>query len=101
MPFQPVASTHLRHSDQQPPTPPAPECGLANGHAPLLTSTWYSTKDLAARIQVDASTLRRWRTARPPQGPPFIHMSERVVVYSAADVEEWLRSRRVTPARKA
>lgn len=67
----------------------------------LLASAWYSTKDLAARLRVDASTLRRWRTAQPPQGPPFVSISERVVMYSAADIEEWLRSRRIAPSRAA
>ncbi|MEV0481846.1 hypothetical protein OG194_05585 [Streptomyces sp. NBC_01288] len=50
---------------------------------------------------MDASTLRRWRTARPPQGPPFVSVSERVVMYSALDVEEWLHSRRTVPRREA
>ncbi|MCC9705935.1 hypothetical protein E4N62_12145 [Streptomyces sp. MNU76] len=48
---------------------------------------------------MDASTLRRWRTAQPPQGPPFVTVSERVVMYSALDVEEWLRRRRTVPAK--
>ncbi|MGW0911011.1 helix-turn-helix transcriptional regulator [Streptomyces sp. NPDC002784] len=65
-----------------------------------MTSTWYSTSDLAACLRVDASTLRRWRTAQPPQGPPFVAISERVVMYSALDVEEWLRRRRTVPAKE-
>lgn len=63
----------------------------------LVSSAWYSTKDLAQQLRVDASTLRRWRTARPPQGPPFVQVSDRVIMYSALDVEEWLRSRRIDP----
>ncbi|GAB2443968.1 helix-turn-helix domain-containing protein [Streptomyces incanus] len=70
-----------------------------DSQAPLLTNTWYSTSDLAACLRVDASTLRRWRTAQPPQGPPFVTVSERVVMYSALDVEEWLRRRRTVPAK--
>ncbi|MFD4559109.1 hypothetical protein ACFWP5_33125 [Streptomyces sp. NPDC058469] len=50
---------------------------------------------------MDASTLRRWRTARPPQGPPFVSVSERVVMYSALDGEEWLCNRRTIPGREA
>ncbi|MFE4983633.1 helix-turn-helix transcriptional regulator [Streptomyces sp. NPDC056664] len=68
---------------------------------PLLASAWYSTKDLATHLRVDTSTLRRWRTAQPPQGPPFVSISERVVMYSAIDIEEWLHSRRITPRRAA
>ncbi|WP_308122934.1 helix-turn-helix transcriptional regulator [Streptomyces poriferorum] len=67
----------------------------------LLANAWYSTRELAACLRVDTSTLRRWRTARPPQGPPFVSVSERVVMYSAVDVEEWLRRRRTIPRRDA
>ncbi|MFE6101926.1 helix-turn-helix transcriptional regulator [Streptomyces laurentii] len=71
-------------------------------HDPLLSAgTWYSTRELAAALRIDASTLRRWRTSRPPQGPPFVSMSDRVVMYSATDVEKWLHSRRTAPDRKA
>ncbi|MFJ1642739.1 MULTISPECIES: helix-turn-helix domain-containing protein [unclassified Streptomyces] len=64
-------------------------------------SAWYSTSDLAACLRVDSSTLRRWRTARPPQGPPFVAVSERVIMYSALDVEKWLHSHRTVPRREA
>ncbi|MGC4951086.1 helix-turn-helix domain-containing protein [Streptomyces sp. DT224] len=67
----------------------------------LLSNAWYSTSDLAACLRVDSSTLRRWRTARPPQGPPFVAVSERVIMYSAVDVEEWLHSHRTDPRREA
>ncbi|MFD4796595.1 helix-turn-helix transcriptional regulator [Streptomyces anulatus] len=65
----------------------------------LLANAWYSTRDLAACLHVNTSTLRRWRTARPPQGPPFVSVSERVIMYSAVDVEEWLRRHRTVPRR--
>jgi hypothetical protein len=45
--------------------------------------------------------VRRWRTARPPQGPPFVPLTGRVVLYDPADVREWLRGQRVDPARDA
>ncbi|MEU9624825.1 helix-turn-helix domain-containing protein [Streptomyces sp. NPDC048155] len=67
----------------------------------LLANAWYSTRDLAACLRVNTSTLRRWRTARPPQGPPFVSVSERVIMYSAVDVEEWLRRHRTVPRRVA
>lgn len=66
---------------------------------PLLINAWYSTSDLATRLHLDASTLRRWRTAQPPQGPPFVSISERVVMYSSSDVEGWLHSRRTVPTK--
>ena len=67
----------------------------------LLAGRWYSTEELAKLLGVDASSIRRWRTSRPPQGPPFVKLSSRVTVYSAVDVENWLRSRRVDPGRAA
>jgi hypothetical protein len=60
---------------------------------PLLT-----TDELARLLRVDPSTVRRWRTSDPVQGPPFIQLSDRVTKYSAADVEAWLASMRVVPA---
>ena len=67
----------------------------------LLDGAWYTTEELAAFLGVDPSTVRRWRTANPPQGPPFVRLSERVVIYSARDVEAWLRKRRTDPESAA
>jgi hypothetical protein len=68
---------------------------------PLLDGGWLSTEQLASRLNVDPSSLRRWRTARPPQGPPFVTISERVTLYSVRDVEEWLAQRRIDPRKVA
>ncbi|MGI5341036.1 helix-turn-helix transcriptional regulator [Streptomyces sp. CA-181903] len=65
------------------------------------THSWYSTVELARFLNVDASTLRRWRTARPPQGPPFIRLSPRRVIYSTADVQQWLDQHRTDTSRSA
>ena len=56
-----------------------------------------TTEELAALLRVDPSTIRRWRTAHPVQGPPFIPISERVTMYSVVDVRRWLAERRITP----
>ncbi|WP_067502254.1 AlpA family transcriptional regulator [Actinoplanes sp. TFC3] len=56
-----------------------------------------TTEELAKMLRVDPSSIRRWRTARPVQGPPFIQLSERAIMYSIEDVRAWLASRRVTP----
>ena len=76
-----------------------------DGRNPVADSTlfagWLSTEQLADTLGVDASTLRRWRTSRPPQGPPFVRLSARVTVYSAADVERWLNDRKITPGAAA
>jgi predicted DNA-binding transcriptional regulator AlpA len=67
----------------------------------LLHGTWHTTQQLADLLGVDASTVRRWRTARPPQGPPFVQLSERVIMYNLHDVETWLQSRRIDPSEAA
>ncbi|GGX43206.1 hypothetical protein GCM10010515_07530 [Streptomyces fructofermentans] len=106
MPPEPIAaSTNRQPRKQQEGAPPSVARRTVSvqddNRSSLLADAWYSTSDLAARLHVDASTLRRWRTARPPQGPPFVSISERVVLYSALDVAEWLRSRRTVPGREA
>jgi predicted DNA-binding transcriptional regulator AlpA len=67
----------------------------------LLAGNWYSTEELAALLGVDPSSVRRWRTSRPPQGPPFVRLSARLTIYSASDIEAWLRSRRIDPGGRA
>lgn len=63
---------------------------------PLLT-----TKQVADLLKVDQSTLRRWRTSSPLQGPPFVRVSDRVYKYRLRDVEAWLASRRTDPGNAA
>jgi hypothetical protein len=67
----------------------------------LLHGTWYTTEELAAILGVDSSTLRRWRTSSPPQGPPFVPFSARVTKYYSEDVQRWLASGRVDPGKAA
>jgi hypothetical protein len=67
----------------------------------LLDGHWYSSNELAELLHVDASTIRRWRTARPPQGPAFVQVSDRVFMYNSDDVETWLARRRVDPGEVA
>ncbi|MBM7086842.1 helix-turn-helix domain-containing protein [Micromonospora sp. MMS20-R2-29] len=60
-----------------------------------------STEELAVLLDVDPSTIRRWRTVPPLQGPPFIQLSDRVVKYATTDVERWLLAHRVDPRKAA
>ncbi|MFF2044021.1 helix-turn-helix transcriptional regulator [Kitasatospora sp. NPDC058170] len=71
------------------------------GPSGLLGAGWYSTEDVASLIGVDPSTLRRWRTSKPMQGPPFVRLTSRITVYSVADVQSWLESRRIVPGEAA
>ncbi|MBF6298995.1 helix-turn-helix domain-containing protein [Nocardia amamiensis] len=67
-------------------------------NAQLQPSEWYTTEEVAVVLRVDASSLRRWRTARPPQGPPFVVVSDRVIRYSGADLIAYLKNQRIDPA---
>lgn len=48
----------------------------------LLHDGWYTTDEVAELLGVDSSTLRRWRTSTPLQGPPFVRLTTRVTMYS-------------------
>jgi predicted DNA-binding transcriptional regulator AlpA len=74
---------------------------VADDSAPLLFGGWLTTEQLAKLLSVDPSTVRRWRTQDPLQGPPFVRLSERVTVYSAHDVEAWLSLHRIDPGAVA
>ena len=67
----------------------------------LVRSRWFTTDELADLLGVDSSSLRRWRTSRPVQGPAFVRVSDRVVKYSERDVERWLLARRHDPLEAA
>jgi transposase-like protein len=67
----------------------------------LLDGGWFTTEELAKMLGVDPSTLRRWRTGHPRQGPPFVSLSSRVTLYSAQDVRRWLATRRIDPGQAA
>jgi predicted DNA-binding transcriptional regulator AlpA len=71
------------------------------GGLTLLHGGWLSTDELATMLGVDGSTLRRWRTAEPIQGPPFVRLTSRVTMYSAVDVEKWLQGNRIEPRSAA
>jgi hypothetical protein len=79
-----------------------PDRGEPSESAPdLLHSGWYTTEDVADLLGVDPSTLRRWRTSSPMQGPPFVRLTSRVTMYSVPDVEAWLAARRIDPEAAA
>jgi Helix-turn-helix domain len=81
------------------PASPSSKTGKHNPPARFATGGWYTTEEVAALLRVDASSVRRWRTARPVQGPPFVRLSERVVLYGIVDVEQWLADRRIDPGQ--
>ncbi|WP_329490190.1 hypothetical protein OG618_27350 [Kitasatospora sp. NBC_01246] len=52
-------------------------------------------------LTVDPSTLRRWRSATPPQGPPFVQIAPRLYLYSIPDTQVWLAQKRTDPSKAA
>jgi hypothetical protein len=66
-----------------------------------MTLDLVTTEELARLLRRDPSTLRRWRTAHPVQGPPFLRLSSGVVMYDMVDVRQWLSRHRVDPAAEA
>ena len=67
----------------------------------LRKTVWLTTNEAAEIIGVTGSALRRWRTSRPRQGPPFVDFSSNTKRYALHDVEEWLMQRRVDPGSVA
>ncbi|MEV6361319.1 helix-turn-helix transcriptional regulator [Nocardia asteroides] len=74
-----------------------PAAGIVDAVA-LTADGWYTTEEVAALLKVDPSSLRRWRTAVPPQGPPFVHLTGRVTRYLGADLLAYLHRNRTDPA---
>lgn len=83
MPQDPAVSMSVTNTDETP------------GY--LQASRLLTTEEIARLLRVDPSSVRRWRAERPPQGPPFIRLSERVVLYDAGDLQTWLDERRTAP----
>ncbi|RVX39748.1 hypothetical protein EDD27_2118 [Nonomuraea polychroma] len=73
------------------PLPPLGKCKSPVVHG------WPGTEEVAALLKVDPSTIRRWRTARPPPGPPFVRLTSRLTLYSVHDLEHWVTQHRIDP----
>ncbi|MET9349911.1 helix-turn-helix transcriptional regulator [Streptomyces termitum] len=98
MPPLPTPSPPRSPQKSPPAEKPPPTRDRSGPGRPLLTpGAWYSTRELAVLLRVDPSTLRRWRTSRPPRGPAFVSFSARTVMYASADIEAWLNARRTAP----
>ncbi|MEU6172403.1 helix-turn-helix domain-containing protein [Streptantibioticus parmotrematis] len=79
-----------------------PETNPSHPLTPALApDNWYTTVEIARVLRVNPASIRRWRTARPPQGPPFVRLSGRSVLYRGGDVQQWLDARRVAPGQGA
>jgi predicted DNA-binding transcriptional regulator AlpA len=54
-------------------------------------SPYLSVKATAELLSVHPMTLDRWR--RQGKGPPFLHFSQRKVMYRLNDIEKWVEGR--------
>lgn len=62
----------------------------------MSTTREYATpSELAEEIHVSEATLRQWRWQN--QGPPYVKVGTKRVVYRRADVARWLDAQTVTP----
>lgn len=48
------------------------------------------TEEVSAIIRVPVGTLRRWRSQKPPVGPPSFPLNGFRVVYRRSKLREWL-----------
>jgi len=62
------------------------------GHSDALT-----TQEVAERLRLSPRTLELWR--QRGDGPPYVRVGPRRVLYRRADVETWLASRLVEVGR--
>lgn len=53
---------------------------------------WLTTKEVAERCRVSERTVQGWRTSGV--GPRYYKIAEHCVRYAAADVDEWITSKR-------
>jgi predicted DNA-binding transcriptional regulator AlpA len=55
-------------------------------------STQFMTDaQFATTVHVDTRTTLRWRNTG--EGPPFIRVGTRRILYRCSDIDEWLKSR--------
>lgn len=56
-----------------------------------MTQTYLTERDIAARYHIAARTLQRWRGTG--DGPPYIRLGARRIVYPLAAAEAWAAAR--------
>jgi hypothetical protein len=60
----------------------------------MTEPVFLTTPSAAARLQLAAATLEKMRVRG--DGPPFIALSRRRIVYDVAALDAWARSRQFT-----
>ena len=59
-----------------------------------MADIYLTERDFSARYHVSVRTLQRWRTSG--DGPPFVRLGPRRVVYRLRDAEAWATRRTFT-----
>ena len=63
-----------------------------------MDQEYMEIKDVATLLGVSPNALAMYRTRS--EGPPYIKLHQRRVLYRRSDVMDWLDSRLVTPGSK-
>ncbi|MFD0261777.1 helix-turn-helix domain-containing protein [Kitasatospora indigofera] len=92
MPHAPIPTA--RPTVPAPHTPPAASvCICADAGTPTVL---YTNEEAARILKVSVTTLRRWRSQEPAQGPAFIRIGGRIS-YRHQDLADYLSNNRVVP----
>lgn len=59
-----------------------------------------TTDEAAAHMRINPATLRYWRKSKQRCGPRYLKVHAHAVRYRLADLEDYLESRLVEPARE-
>lgn len=56
-----------------------------------MQDVYFTEQQFSERYQVPRRTAQRWRTTG--EGPAFVRLGKRRVLYRLTDIEQWLASR--------
>lgn len=73
----------LQTEDAPPPSP---------AQSPINPAVYYTTPEAAKVLRLSVTTLRSLRVSG--EGPPFLRLSPKRIVYSGGDLLNWLDGRR-------
>ncbi len=70
---------------------PAAHAGTGVMSASMTEGEFLTDDDLCNLVRKDKRTTQRWRNSG--EGPPYIRVGKRHILYRRADVEAWLADR--------
>ncbi|WP_052389467.1 helix-turn-helix domain-containing protein [Belnapia moabensis] len=63
----------------------------AEPHGPAVVSEYLTQSEIAKRYKLSERTIERWRLIG--EGPPFVRVGPRRILYRLTDCEAWLAER--------